>query len=39
MTINGYKLSETENSRGPIKKGLIADLIALPGNPSTTSMR
>ncbi len=33
MTINGYKVSETENSRGPIKPGFFADLIALPGNP------
>lgn len=33
MTINGYKVSETENTRGPIKAGFFADLIALPGNP------
>src|SRR5438874_8693865 len=33
MTINGYKVSETEKTRGPIKPGLIADLIAVPGNP------
>ena len=33
MTVNGYKLSETENSRGPIKAGFFADLIAMPGNP------
>jgi imidazolonepropionase-like amidohydrolase len=33
MTINGYKISETENSRGPIKAGFFADIIALPGNP------
>ena len=33
MTMNGYKLSETENTRGPIKPGFFADLIALPGNP------
>jgi imidazolonepropionase-like amidohydrolase len=33
MTINGYKVSETENTRGPIKPGFIADLIAVPGNP------
>ena len=33
ITINGYKVSETENTRGPIKPGFFADLIALPGNP------
>jgi len=33
MTINGYKVSETETTRGPIKAGFFADLIALPGNP------
>jgi imidazolonepropionase-like amidohydrolase len=33
MTINGYKLSETEKTRGPIRAGFIADLIAVPGNP------
>ena len=33
MTINGYKVSETENTRGPIKAGFFADLIAMPGNP------
>ena len=33
MTISGYKVSETENKRGPIKVGLAADLIALTGNP------
>ena len=33
MTINGYKVSETEKTRGPIKAGFFADLIALPGNP------
>jgi imidazolonepropionase-like amidohydrolase len=33
MTINGYKVSETETSRGPIRTGLIADLIAVDGNP------
>ena len=33
MTINGYKVSETENVRGPIKIGMFADLIAVPGNP------
>jgi imidazolonepropionase-like amidohydrolase len=33
ITINGYKVSETETTRGPIKPGLIADIIAVPGNP------
>ena len=33
MTINGYKCSQTENERGPIKSGLAADIIAVPGNP------
>ncbi|MDB4890053.1 MAG: hypothetical protein JWL61_1908, partial [Gemmatimonadetes bacterium] len=33
MTVNGYKVSETEKARGPIKVGMIADLIAVPGNP------
>ena len=33
MTIGGYKVSETENTRGPIKAGYFADMIAVPGNP------
>jgi imidazolonepropionase-like amidohydrolase len=33
MTINGYKVSETEKTRGPIRPGLAADLIAVTGNP------
>jgi imidazolonepropionase-like amidohydrolase len=33
MTLNGYKVSETEKTRGLIKPGLVADLIAMPGNP------
>jgi imidazolonepropionase-like amidohydrolase len=33
MTINGYRCSETYERRGPIKVGLIADLIAVRGNP------
>ena len=33
MTTNGYKVSETEKTRGPIKPGLAADLIAVEGNP------
>jgi imidazolonepropionase-like amidohydrolase len=33
MTINGYKVSETEKTRGPIRPGLVADFIAVMGNP------
>ena len=33
MTINGYKVSETEKVRGPIKAGFFADIIAVPGDP------
>jgi imidazolonepropionase-like amidohydrolase len=33
MTIGGYRVSETEKVRGPIKVGMFADLIAVPGNP------
>ena len=33
MTVTGYKVSETEDERGPIKVGLAADLIAVTGNP------
>jgi imidazolonepropionase-like amidohydrolase len=33
MTINGFRVSETQDTRGPIRVGLIADLIAVPGNP------
>jgi imidazolonepropionase-like amidohydrolase len=33
MTINGYKVSGTDTTRGPIKPGFYADLIAVPGNP------
>jgi imidazolonepropionase-like amidohydrolase len=36
MTTNGYKVSETERARGPIRKGLAADLIAVSGNPLET---
>jgi imidazolonepropionase-like amidohydrolase len=33
MTISGYKVSETEKTRGPIRPGLAADFIAVTGNP------
>ena len=33
MTMNGFRVSQTETTRGPIKVGMIADLIAVPGNP------
>ena len=33
MTVNGYRCSETENTRGPIAAGMVADLIAVRGNP------
>ena len=33
ITVNGYRVSETEQTRGPIKPGMFADLIAMPGNP------
>ncbi len=33
MTVTGYKVSETLNTRGLIKVGLAADLIAVVGNP------
>lgn len=33
MTWNGYRISETENSRGPIKVGYAADIIATAENP------
>ncbi|MFN8060732.1 MAG: amidohydrolase family protein [Vicinamibacterales bacterium] len=33
MTTNGYKAADIINERGPIKAGLFADFIAVPGNP------
>ena len=33
MTINGYKVTDIYDKRGPIKVGLPADLIAVRGNP------
>lgn len=33
MTVTGYKVSETLSTRGLIKVGLAADLIAVVGNP------
>lgn len=33
MTINGYKIADIDKTRGPIKAGYVADLIAVPGNP------
>jgi len=33
MTINGYRIADIDKTRGPIKPGYFADLIALPGNP------
>lgn len=33
MTVNGYRVSETDKTRGPIKPGFAADLIAVRGNP------
>ncbi len=33
MTINGYKVSDIYEKRGPIKVGFPADLIAVAGNP------
>jgi imidazolonepropionase-like amidohydrolase len=33
MTVNGYRVSETETTRGLIRPGFAADLIAVPGNP------
>ena len=33
MTVNGYKVCDIYDKRGPIKTGLPADLIAVRGNP------
>jgi imidazolonepropionase-like amidohydrolase len=33
MTVNGYKVCDIHDKRGPIKTGLPADLIAVRGNP------
>jgi hypothetical protein len=30
---NGYRITDIDKTRGPIKPGYFADLIALPGNP------
>jgi len=35
MTINGYRAADILDDRGPIKPGLYADLIAVPGDPLT----
>ncbi len=33
MTVNGYKVSNIYDKRGPIKAGFPADIIAVKGNP------
>jgi imidazolonepropionase-like amidohydrolase len=33
MTVNGYRITEIYDTRGPIKAGLAADLIAVRANP------
>ncbi|HEV3040950.1 MAG TPA: amidohydrolase family protein [Candidatus Angelobacter sp.] len=33
MTVNGYKVTDIYDKRGPIKAGFPADLIAVKGNP------
>jgi imidazolonepropionase-like amidohydrolase len=33
ITVNGYKIADIDKVRGPIKVGMFADLIAVPGDP------
>ncbi len=33
MTVNGYRVCDIQDKRGPIKVGFAADLIAVKGNP------
>src|SRR5713226_9274653 len=33
MTVNGYKVCDLYDKRGPIQAGFPADMIAVPGNP------
>src|SRR5438067_1671196 len=33
ITTNGYRIADIDKTRGTIKPGYFADLIALPGNP------
>jgi imidazolonepropionase-like amidohydrolase len=33
MTVNGYKIADIDKTRGPIKAGYFADLIATAANP------
>jgi len=35
MTITGYRAADVMKERGPIKPGLYADIIAVPGDPLT----
>jgi imidazolonepropionase-like amidohydrolase len=36
MTVNGFKVSETYDRRGPIRPGFVADFIAVRENPLET---